>query len=54
MKKTVYALCGATMITTAVVLRVLSGGGGELLVLIALGVLLLLASADTPTRTRGV
>ncbi len=52
MKKSVYAICGAVMITIAVVLRTLAGGGGEILILLGVGLMFIGASAETP-RSKG-
>lgn len=53
MKKSVYAACGATMITVAVLIKVTIGGSLDLASLVAIGLALLIASADAPNaRTR--
>jgi hypothetical protein len=49
-KKTAYVLTGSALIVVATLLNRLDGGGADLLLLLALGMALLVASADVPTR----
>ena len=50
MKKSIYCMCGTAMIVIATLTRSLSDGGLELLALMIVGLILLVASADLPTR----
>lgn len=52
MKKTVYAVLGAVLIVVATLVNRVDGGGVDLMLMIAIGVTLLLASADLPTKSR--
>jgi len=52
MKKITYAICGATLVIVATVLRTIAGGGLDLALLVALGLVLLIASADIPQNRR--
>ncbi len=51
MKKSVYAAGGTLMVIVAVLLKTLAGGGPELALLLIVGLALLLASADMPTKS---
>ncbi len=50
MKKVVYVLCGVTLVIVATVIRALAGGSLDLMLLVGLGLALIVASADVPTR----
>ncbi len=50
MKKSVYAILGVTLVIVASVLRTLTGGSLDLVLLVGLGLALVIASADVPTR----
>jgi hypothetical protein len=51
MKKSTYALCGSTMLIVAVGFRIYTDAGSELALLLIVGLTLLLASADMPTKS---
>ncbi len=50
MKKTTYAVLGVTLVIVATVIRTLAGGSLDLMLLVGLGLALIVASADVPTR----
>ncbi len=51
MKKSTYAAGGTLMLIVAVLLKTLAGDGPELALLLIVGLALLLASADIPTKS---
>lgn len=54
MKKSVYAVVGATLIVIATLTRTFADGGPELFALLILGIVMLIASADLPNQaTKG-
>ncbi len=50
MKKITYAILGVTLVIVASVLRTMAGGSLDLALLVGLGLALIVASADVPTR----
>ncbi len=52
MKKAIYAVLGVALVIVASVLRTLAGGGIDLVLLVGLGLALIVASADVPTKGR--
>jgi len=50
MKKSIYAVLGVTLVIVATVLRTMAGGSLDLMLLVGLGLALIVASADVPTR----
>ncbi len=50
MKKVAYVMCGTVLVIVATVLRILAGGGLDLVLLVGLGLVLIVASADVPSR----
>ncbi len=52
MKKSIYAVCGAAMITIATLTRTFADGGAELLALMIVGLVLMVASADLPQQRK--
>lgn len=51
-KKSIYAILGGLMILAAALIRSLADGGSELVLLLVLGLMLLIASADLPESKR--
>jgi hypothetical protein len=49
-KKTAYCVLGASLIALAAILGRMDGYGADTALLVALGVVLLIASADLPTK----
>lgn len=53
-KKITYATLGAVMILAATLARTFAEAGAELAILLIVGLVLLIASADLPSNTRKV
>jgi hypothetical protein len=51
-KKSVYCAGGVLLILVATVLGRIDGGGADVALLVGLGLALLIASADIPTKAR--
>ncbi len=52
MKKSIYAILGAALLVTATLTRTFVDAGLELLVLVVVGLVLLIASADIPQNRK--